>query len=101
MCIIENLSPTSGEECDKYENCIRAEMDYADEELVLVVSESKIKDKAFIKYFTKENFEPEKDFAISDEVAEALKCPKGTILQKGKYPINEENGKICCFYQKI
>jgi len=60
MCIIENLSPTSGEECDKYENCIRAEMDYADEELVLVVSESKIKDKAFIKYFTKENFELEK-----------------------------------------
>lgn len=94
MCIIENLTPTSAEECDKYENCIRADMDYAEEEIILIVSESKIKDKAFIKYFTKEHFDLDKDFAVTDEIAEALDCPKGTIIPKGKYPINEESGKI-------
>lgn len=94
ICIVEHLTAPAAEECKKYENCIRAELDYVDEELILIVSEHKIGDKAFIKYFTKENFELEKPFTLSDDVCEALACPQGTIIPSGKYPINEENGKI-------
>ena len=57
MCILEKQTETSIENCLKYDNCIQAEMDYIENEIVLIVSQSKIKDKAFIKYFTKENFE--------------------------------------------
>lgn len=94
VCILESQTEERSAECQKYENCISAEMDYADRELVLIVSQHKIKDKAFIKYFTKQYFELDKDFLISDELATALDCPQGTIIPQGKYPINEENGKI-------
>ena len=57
MCILEKQTESSIENCLKYDNCIQAEMDYISNEIVLIVSQSKIKDKAFIKYFTKENFE--------------------------------------------
>jgi len=78
----------------KYENCIQAEMDFVEKELVLIVSQSKIKDKAFIKYFTKENFELDKDYTLPSEIARELNCAENTTIPKGKYPINEENGKI-------
>jgi hypothetical protein len=94
ICILEQVTEVTTTECLKYENCIRADLDYIADEFILTVSESKIKDKAYIKYFTKENFELEKDFTISDELAIALDCPKGSVLPKGKYPINEEHGKI-------
>ena len=57
MCILEKQTESSIENCLKYDNCIQAEMDYIENEIVLIVSQSKIKDKAFIKYFTKEYFE--------------------------------------------
>jgi len=69
-------------------------MDFEDNEIVLIVSQNKINDKAFIKYFTKEKFELDKHVEISDEVTALLDCPKNTTIPKGKYPINEENGKI-------
>jgi len=78
----------------KYENCIQAEMDFVEKELVLIVSQSKIKDKAFIKYFTKENFELEKDFTLPHDITHELNCGANATILKGKYPINEENGKI-------
>lgn len=94
LCILEKQTEETLTECAKYENCIAADMVYEDEVLVLTVAEHKIKDKAYIKYFTKPNFDLEKDFTISDEIAEAIGCPQGTVIEKGKYPINEENGKI-------
>jgi hypothetical protein len=94
ICILEQQTEESIKECSKYENCIGAEMDYEDNTIVLIVTEHKIKDKAFIKYFTKEHFDLDKDYVISDEMAQAIGCPQGTIIEKGKYPINEESGKI-------
>lgn len=94
MCLIENHSETAQAECMKYENCIEATMDYTDKTLSLIVSQSKIKDKAFIKYFTKETFEVEKTYTLSEDVASSLGCPIGTFIPTGKYPISEENGKI-------
>lgn len=94
VCLLEKKTETTLIECAKYENCIQADMDYIDHEIILAVTQNKIKDKAFIKYFTKENFELEKDYTLSDDIAESINCPKGTVLRRGKYPINEENGKI-------
>jgi hypothetical protein len=94
LCILEKQTEAAITECAKYENCILADMVYEDELLVLTVTEHKIKDKAYIKYFTKENFDLDKDFTISDEMAEAIGCPEGTVIKKGDYPINQEGGKI-------
>lgn len=94
LCILEPETEIAVAECIKYDNCIKAELDFKDDEIILIVAEKKINDKAYIKYFTKENFDLDKDFSISDELAAVLECPKGTVLSKGKYPINEENGKI-------
>jgi hypothetical protein len=94
MCILEQQTEAAIAECSKYENCIRADMDYEDKELILTVTEHKINDKAFIKYFTKEYFDLDKDFVINETMAEAIGCPPGTVIEKGKYPINEEGGKI-------
>jgi hypothetical protein len=94
ICILEQQTEEAIKECSKYENCIGAEMDYEDNTIVLIVTEHKIKDKAFIKYFTKESFDLDKDYAITDEMAEAIGCPQGMIIEKGKYPINEDSGKI-------
>ena len=94
MCILEKQTESSIENCLKYDNCIQAEMDYIDNEIVLIVSQSKIKDKAFIKYFTKEYFELDSDFAVPHDIVHELNSGANTIIPKGKYPINEENGKI-------
>lgn len=94
MCILEKQTESTVVECQKYDNCISADMDFEDRDIILIVSESKIKDKAFIKYFTKEYFDIDKDFLISEDMANALGCPIGTVIPKGKYPIHEENGKI-------
>ena len=94
MCILEKQTESSIENCLKYDNCIQAEMDYISNEIVLIVSQSKIKDKAFIKYFTKENFELDQSYTIPNDLAISIGCQENTIIPKGKYPINEENGKI-------
>lgn len=94
MCILEKQTETSIENCLKYDNCIQAEMEYEDQEIVLIVSQNKIKDKAFIKYFTKENFELDKDYSLPHDIIHELNCGANATIPKGKYPINEENGKI-------
>jgi len=94
MCILETESESTKNECLKKGNCIQAEMDYSENTIILIVSQSKINDHAFIKYFTKEYFELDRDFGVSGEVATRLGCPNGTLLPKGKYSINEEGGKI-------
>lgn len=94
LCIVEPQTEANTENCLKYDNCIQAEMDYQDREVVLVVSQHKIKDKAFIKYFTKEYFELDKNYTLPNDIANSIGCPEGTTIEKGKYPINEENGKI-------
>lgn len=94
MCIIERESEITISECMKYENCIQAEMDFVEKELILIVSQSKIKDKAFIKYFTKQNFELDKDYTLPQDIAQELNCGTNLTIPKGNYPINEENGKI-------
>lgn len=94
MCIVEPQTEQTAENCLKYENCIQAEMEYLDRELILIVSQNKIKDKAFVKYFTKEYFELDKNYTLPSDIVNSLGCPEETTIEKGKYPINEEDGRI-------
>lgn len=94
ICIIERETEQLRLECQKYENCIPAELDYKDQEIILTVSTNKIQDKAFVKFFTKTHFEIDLDVPILDDIALAIACPKGTVIVKGSYPIDEQNGKI-------
>jgi hypothetical protein len=58
------------------------------------VSQSKIKDKTFVKYFTKEYFDLDKDFIVPYELAKDFNFESAIVIPKGKYAINEEDGKI-------
>ena len=94
ICEVERVVETKLADCDRFENCVLANLDYEDAELILSISQSKIKDKTFIKYFTKEHFEIDRDVIISYEIARELNLPAAILIPKGKYPINEEHGKI-------
>lgn len=100
LCTLEAVTEVSTESCQKTENCILADLDYVDHALVLTVSESKLKDKVFIRYFTKEYFELEKDFYIYNELADQLGAPANTIIPKGKYLISEDRGKIVVRFEQ-
>lgn len=94
MCILEQKTVQTLETCMKYDNCLEAELTYQERELTLSVSQKKLKDNIYVKYFTTEHFRLDKDFSIPNDVADAIGCPQGLFLSAGKYPIYEEGGKI-------
>lgn len=94
MCILEQRTEQTAENCLKYDNCLSAELSYTDRTLELYISPKNMKDNIYIKHFTTENFRLDKDFTIPNDVADAIACPQGLTIPAGKYPIYEEGGRI-------
>lgn len=94
FCQVQRESTEVLADCESNTHCVAAQLDYIDGELILVVSQNKISDKAFIKFFTKENFELEKDYALPYPIRTELGFLDQVIIKAGKYPILEEHGKI-------
>lgn len=94
ICTVDPPTEMAVDNCAKLDHCMMADLDYADGEFVLTISQSKLKDKVFIKYFTKEYFTLDKDFYIYNELAAELGAPANSVIPQGKYPISEEHGKI-------
>ncbi len=64
MCILEQQTEASKEICQKYDNCLEAEISYEEEEISFIVSHKHMKDAVYLKQFTTEYFRMDKDFAL-------------------------------------
>ena len=74
--------------------CIEAQLGPHENGLAVAISENKIPDKIFLKYFTTDFFIIKEDVVISKSLTNEFGYSNGYTIKKGKYKIYEDIDRI-------
>ena len=94
ICMLQEVTAERTEKCKQNATCITASLARDEQGLMLIVSEKKMPDQVFVKFFTTDHFTLPQDVILAEPIAKSLGYNAALTIPKGKYAITEQDGKI-------